>query len=140
MIKPNAKDAKIAELTTDLQRIRADFENFRKQADLQKQQYGDVVKATTVAKILPLLDDISRAIDAHPDILTPISKNLDKTLGELDLTKIPSESGAPFNPDMHEAVAVEGDGDIEVISETLRPGYRYTDEILRPAMVKVAKS
>ncbi|MCL1839744.1 nucleotide exchange factor GrpE [Candidatus Saccharibacteria bacterium] len=138
MTKP--KDTVVAELTADLQRTRADFENFRKQADLQKQQYGALVKISTVSKLLPLLDDIERAISVHPDILEPITKNLDKTLGELQLSKIPSEPDTPFNPDLHEAVAVEGDGDTETISETLRPGYSYAGETLRPAMVKVQKS
>ena len=135
-----AQEAQIAELTTDLQRTRADFENFRKQSDLQKQQYADVVKFTTVSKLLPLLDDIERAVAAHPDILTPISKNLDKTLTELGISKIPSDPGTPFNPDFHEAVAVEGEGDTEIIAETLRPGYSYAGQPLRPAMVKVTKS
>jgi len=142
MNKQNAKDAQIAELTADLQRTRADFENFRRAADLQKQQYGDVVKITTISRLLPLLDDIDRAILAHSAILAPIAKNLDKTLNELKLAKIPSDPGTPFNPDLHEAVMVDGDGDgdAEVISEILRPGYNYEGEVLRPTMVKVTKS
>jgi len=140
MTKLGPKDTQIAELTADLQRTRADFENFRRATDLQKQQYADVVKITTVSKLLPLLDDIDRAILAHPDTLAPIAKNLDKTLAELELTKIPSEPGTPFNPDLHEAVAVEGDGPTETIAETLRPGFIYATETLRPAMVKVTKS
>lgn len=140
MTKLNPKDAKIAELTADLQRVRADFENFRKQSDIQKQQYAAVVKITTIQKILPLLDDIDRAIQAHADQLAPIAKNLDKTLSELNIARIPSENGVNFNPDLHEAIAVEGEGDLETISETLRPGYTYDGEVLRPAMVKVTKS
>jgi len=138
--KPNAKDLRIAELTADLQRTRADFENFRKQTEFHKQQYGSVVKITTISKILPLLDDVDRAITAHPDVLAPISKNLDKALAELGLTKIPAAPDTPFDHDLHEAVAVEGEGATEIISETLRPGYSYEGEILRPAMVKVTKS
>jgi len=133
-------DEKILELTADLQRTRADFENFRKQSDLQKQQYGSVVKITTLYKILPLLDDINRAISAHPDLLAPIAKNLDKTLAELELSQVPADPGTPFDPTLHEAVAVEGEGDIETIAEVLRFGYSYEGEIIRPAMVKVQKS
>jgi molecular chaperone GrpE len=138
--QPDPRDTQIAELTADLQRTRADFENFRRAADLQKQQYASVVKITTISKLLPLLDDIDRAVNAHSDILAPIAKNLDKTLTELELTKIPSSPGTPFNPDLHEAIAVEGDGDTETIAETLRPGYTFEGETLRPAMVKVTKS
>ena len=84
---------KINELVNDLQRTRADFENFRRQTEIQKTQYGNVVKFTTVKKVLPLLDDIERAIAANPDTLSPLAKSLEKTVKELGLTKIPSEAG-----------------------------------------------
>ena len=138
MKKPSALEQQIADLTSDLQRTRADFENFRKQSDLQKQQYADVVKITTVNKLLPLLDDISRAISIHPE-LDPIRKSLDKTLSDLSLAVIPSDPGTIFDPELHEAIAVEGEGDTEKISETLRPGYLYDSTLLRPTLVKVTK-
>jgi molecular chaperone GrpE len=137
--KDDQQDAKIAELTNDLQRTRADFENFRRQSDIQKQHYGNVVKMTTVKKVLPLLDDIERAAVAQPEAMAPIMKNFEKTLKELGLTKIASNKGEAFNPDLHDAVMVDGDGDEEVIEETLRAGYYYDGEVLRPAMVKVSK-
>ncbi|MDO4220395.1 MAG: nucleotide exchange factor GrpE [Candidatus Saccharibacteria bacterium] len=130
---------KINELINDLQRTRADFENFRRQTEIQKSQYGNVVKFTTVKKMLPLLDDIERAIAANPDTLTPLAKSLEKTTKELGLTKIPSEAGVEFNPDLHDAVMVDGDGDTELVGETLRTGYYYENEVLRPTMVKVIK-
>lgn len=132
------KDDIIAELTADLQRTRADFENFRRQAEQQKLQYGNVVKNTTVAKVLPLLDDIDRAI-AMNDNLKPLEKSLAKAVKELKLERVESKPGAAFNPDIHDAVMVEGDGDKEVIAETLRAGYRYEGELIRPALVKVEK-
>ncbi len=133
------QNAKIAELTNDLQRTRADFENFRRQTELQKEQYGNVVKFATINKILPLLDDMERAIAANPDTLKPLEKNLEKTIINLGLTKIESEPGATFNPDLHDAVMVEGDGEEEVIAESLRTGYYYEGQVLRPTMVKVSK-
>ncbi len=133
------QNAKIAELTNDLQRTRADFENFRRQTELQKEQYGNVVKFATINKILPLLDDMERAIAANPDTLKPLEKNLEKTIINLGLTKIESEPGAAFNPDLHDAVMVEGDGEEEVIAESLRTGYYYEGQVLRPTMVKVSK-
>ncbi len=57
----------------------------------------------------------------------------------LGLKKIASEKGVEFNPDLHDAVMVEGEGEKEIIAETLRPGYYYEGEVLRPAMVKVRK-
>lgn len=131
-------EAKITELTNDLQRTRADFENFRKQVEVQKENERKTTRLATVYKMLPLLDDLDRAIGAYVE-LKPLEKSLSKTLGELKLAKIASEQGVEFNPDLHDAVMVEGEGEKEVIAETLRPGYYYEGEVLRPAMVKVKK-
>ena len=132
-------EEKINELTSDLQRTRADFENFRKQIEAQKAQERSAVKFATVCKILPLLDDLDRAILSYKE-LEPLSKSLAKTLDELGLKKIDSEEGVEFNPDLHEAISAEGEGDIDIILETLRPGYYYENEVLRPAMVKVKRT
>ena len=128
----------IEELTRDLQRTRADFENYRKQVETQKQMEKKTAELATVYKILPLLDDIDRAISAY-DEMRPIEKTLGKTMHELGLKRIDSGVGVEFNPDLHEAIMVEGEGDKETIAETLRPGYYYESEVLRPAMVKVKK-
>jgi molecular chaperone GrpE len=131
-------EEQIMELTNDLQRTRADFENFRKQVEVQKENERKVTKLATVYKVLPLLDDLDRAIATYPE-LKPLEKSLTKTLESLDLKKIDSGAGVEFNPDLFEAVMVEGDGEKEVVAETLRPGYYYGTEVLRPAMVKVVK-
>ena len=134
------QDAKIAELINDLQRTRADFENFRRQNDIQREQDRNYAKLDTVKKILPLIDDFERAIQAQPEGLSPLSKNFEKTLKSIGLQKIDSAIGTEFNPDLHEAISVDGDGDKETIAETLRAGYYYGDEVLRTAMVRVSKS
>ena len=134
------QDAKIAELINDLQRTRADFENFRRQNDIQREQDRNYAKLDTVKKILPLIDDFERAIQAQPKVLSPLSKNFEKTLKSIGLQKIDSAIGTEFNPDLHEAISVDGDGDKETIAETLRAGYYYGDEVLRKAMVRVSKS
>ena len=131
-------EKQITILTDDLQRTRADFENFRKQVELQKENEKKATRLSTVYKILPLLDDIDRAINTYTE-LAPLQKSLEKACQELGLKKILSESGTEFNPDLFDAVMVEGDGVMETISETLRPGYYYENEVLRPAMVKVKK-
>ena len=132
-------EAKIAELINDLQRTRADFENFRKQIELQKENEKSATRLATVYKFLPLLDDIDRAIAAYPE-LAPLQKSLAKTLADLKLEKLNSTPGAEFNPDLHNAVLVEdGDGEQEIIAETLQNGYLYEGKVLRPAMVKVKK-
>lgn len=131
------KEDKNTELLNDLQRTRADFENYRKQIEVQKEQERKSVKLATVMKLLPLIDDMNRAIATYTE-LEPLKKSLEKTLNDLGLSKIPSEKDTEFNPDLHEAVTMEGDGEKQVILETLRPGYYYENEILRPAMVKVS--
>ena len=136
-MQPDPKDLIITELTNDLQRTRADFENYRKQMDAQKSQAATFAKYETIKKILPLLDDLDRAISVTPE-LAPLIKNLEKTLKDLNLEKVESAPGTPFNPSIHDAAMMEeGEGTEEVIAETLRSGYLYEGEIIRPAMVKV---
>ncbi len=127
---------KINELTNDLKRTRADFENYRKQTENQKENEKKATRLSTVYKFLGLLDDLDRAFAAY-DTLAPLSKSLEKTLKELGLTKIPTDQ--EFNPDLHEAIQSTGEGEKEIIAEVLRPGYYYEGEVLRPAMVKVQK-
>lgn len=134
------RDAKIEELTNDLQRTRADFENYRRQVEAQREQYGQLMAEATVRKFLPLLDDIDRASAAQPDVMAPLAKNIEKTLKNLKLEKLSPKQGEEFNPDLHNAVMVEGDGDTETITETLQAGYEYEGEVIRAAMVKVAKN
>ena len=126
----------VEELTADLQRTRADFANYRKQIEMQKENERKSTKLATVYKVLPLLDDLDRAIASYPE-LKALEKSLQKTYEELGLSKIDSAPGVEFNPDLHEAVMVDGEGEKELISETLRAGYYYDGDVLRPAMVKV---
>lgn len=128
----------VDELTADLQRTRADFENFRKQVEVQKANERRAAKFATVTKLLPLLDDLDRAVATYEE-LKPLEKSLAKSLKDLELEKVASGEGAEFDPDVHDAVMVEGEGEKEVVAETLRPGYYYEGEVLRPAMVKVKK-
>ena len=136
----NPLEEKVTELTNDLQRTRADFENFRKQTEIQKSQAMNLTKLATIGKILPLLDDIDRAISSYSEQLAPLQKSLEKSLKELKLEKINSEPETEFNPDLHDAVMFdESDGEKEVVAETLRPGYYFEGEVVRPAMVKVKR-
>lgn len=127
-----------AELIADLQRTRADFENYRKQVELQRTQAMETARFATVSKILPLLDDIDRAIQAHPAELSPLAKSFEKILTELKLIKINSEPGVEFDPELHDAIAMDDEeaGERTVVTETLRSGYFYDGQVLRPAMVK----
>ena len=131
---------KLEELTADLQRTRADFENYRKIVEKDKENIKKLATFATVEKFLPLLDDLDRAISAYPNELGPLGKNFEKSLKNLGLEKIETKEGTEFDPALHEAVLFEeGDGEKEVIKETLRPGYKYDGEVLRAAMVKVKR-
>ncbi len=132
------KMQEILELTNDLQRTRADFENFRRRAEERQEAAKQSAQLATVYKLLPLLDDLGRAIGTYQE-LAPLAKSLEKTLSELGLKTVSARSGEEFDPDIHEAVSVEGEGEREVVGEVLREGYYYEGELLRPAMVKVKR-
>ncbi len=133
-------EAEKEELLNDLQRTRADFENFRKQVEIQREQAKKLSQDATVMKILPLIDDMSRAISANADVLAPVAKTLEKTMSDLGLSRIETSEGTEFNPDFHDAISMEeSDGEREVIAEELRPGYLYNGEVLRTAMVRVKR-
>lgn len=151
MAKPTKKEealqTQVAELTTDLQRLRADFENYHKRIEQEKSQTTELTKAATIMKLLPIVDTIDRAIAHAPADLadnpwvqgiTSLTKNLEKSLSQLGLARIPAEPGTPFDPTHHEAVSMEdGEGDHEVIAEELRAGYFMNNAVVRPSMVKV---
>ena len=143
-VKESAEIAKLEaekmELVDDLQRTRADFENFRKQVDLQKEQAKKLATYSTVMKFLPLIDDMSRAIAANPEALAPVAKTLEKAMNDLGLKRIEASAGTDFNPDFHNAISMdESEGEKEVIAEELMPGYFYNNEVLRTAMVRVKR-
>ncbi|GHU07918.1 hypothetical protein FACS189431_3260 [Alphaproteobacteria bacterium] len=141
---------KLGEVTEDLQRTRADFENYRKRTEAEKQSARSYGQAETASKLLPIIDDIERAIAHQPaelvgnawaDGIATLAKNLDKILSEIGITKIIATPGTPFNPDIHNAIHFneESDGEQEVIDEELQPGYVLDGQVLREAMVKVKR-
>lgn len=143
------KTDKEQELLADLQRTRADFENYRNRIQAEKTAYGEAAKAATIMKLLPIIDTIERAVVHAPAELaenkwaqgvTGLAKNLEKSLGELGLTKIQASPNTPFDPNIHEAVMMEdGEGQHEVITEELRAGYLLGSQVIRPSMVRVKK-
>ncbi len=147
--KKNLLEERIAELTADLQRVQADFVNYRNRSEEEKGRIIESQKANTIMKLLPVVDNIDRAIGHVPQELSTnswaqgvvgLGKSLEKSLSDLGLTKINSNPGVDFDPHLHEAVMMdEGEGSHEVISENLRDGYKLNDQVIRPAMVKVAR-
>lgn len=140
----------IDELTADLQRTRADFENYRRRAEADKQAVYQHGQAAAVKQILPIIDTIERAVAHVPQELQDnkwaqgvvgLSKNLDKSLKGLNLERIEAKASTIFNPELHEAVQFdeEAEGETEVIAEELQAGYIYAGSPLRHAMVKVTR-
>ena len=148
--KTDELEQQIAELTADLQRTRADFENYRKRVEAEKVAARETGKAAAIMKLLPIIDTIERAVVYMPDDLkdhkwaqgiSGLVKNLDKALESLDLKRIDAKKGVEFNPDLHEAIQFDEDaeGDKEVIAEELQAGYTLGGSPIRHAMVKVTK-
>ena len=140
----------IDDLTADLQRTRADFENYRKRVELEKVSAREAGQAGAILKLLPVIDTIERAVAHMPENLKDdkwalgiagVSKNLEKTLENLNLQRISAAKGSDFNPELHEAIQFDEDatGDKEVIAEELQPGYLLQGRPIRPAMVKVTR-
>lgn len=147
--KPEDYEQQIGELTLDLQRNRADFENYRKRVEQEKSQALSYGRVEAISQILPLIDTIERATAHLPDELKDnswvsgiagLNKQLTKLLTDLNIKRINAKPGIVFNPDLHEAVQFdESDGQKEVIAEELRAGYLLGPDVLRHAMVKVTR-
>jgi molecular chaperone GrpE len=139
----------LGETIIDLQRTRADFENYRKNSEAAAARKADATKNTTLMKIIPIIDDIERATAHLPAELADndwtkgviaLREKLLKDLSELGIVKINAAPGMTFNPNYHEAVSMDdGGGEQEVIQEELRSGWAIDGEVVRPAMVKVIK-
>jgi len=148
--KQEELDQQLGELTLDLQRTRADFENYRKRAEADKAATYQHGQAAAILKLLPVIDNIERAIAHTPEDLKDNSwaqgiatlvKNLEKSLESLNLKRIDAKKGDTFNPELHEAIQFdeEAEGDKEVIAEELQAGYLLNGQPIRHAMVKVTK-
>jgi molecular chaperone GrpE len=140
--KADEAGAKVAELTADLQRVQADFANYRKRALRDQQAAADRAKAAVVSQLLGVLDDLDRA-RAHGDLdsgpLKSVADKLMSALTGLGLTAFGAE-GEDFDPVLHEAVQHEGDGgegSKPVIGTVMRQGYRLGENVLRHALVGV---
>ena len=127
------------ELLSLAQRTQADFENFRKRT--MKQQADEVARASgrIIEAILPVLDAFDYASAHGEESLKPMRDQLLVALEREGLARVDSD-GAGFDPSLHDAVAHEPADDEQaepVVSETMRAGYTWRGQLLRPAMVKV---
>ena len=143
--KKNKAQEIIDELNDKVMRQMAEFENFRKRSDKEKTQMYDMGAKSILEKILPVVDNFERGLDAaadgdsFADGMKMIYKQLMTSLEEAGVKEIEAE-GSEFNPDYHNAVMHVEDEELgeNVVAEVLQKGYMYNDTVLRHAMVKVA--
>ena len=142
-------EQKVAELTADVQRTRADFENYRKRVDLEKQAAQQTGQTKAILKLLPVLDTIERAAANIPDDIAEhtwakgvaaMAKKLQKMTDDLGLERIKiTPEKTAFDPTRHNAISMEdGQGERQVVVEELQAGYLLDGQPVREAMVRVA--
>jgi molecular chaperone GrpE len=148
--KQDELEKQLAEITVDLQRTRADFENYRKRIEQEKTAARDSGQMTAILKLLPTIDNIERAIAHMPKELADnpwaqgvsnLIKTLEKSLASMNVSRIKAEAGTVFDPELHEAIQFDEDaeGEHEVIAEELQAGYTLNGTPIRHAMVKVTR-
>lgn len=136
----------IANLTDRLMRTAAEFDNFKKRSAREKDELYGTAVCDTIAKLLPVLDNLDRAIasvteDADNGVLDGvkmIKKQFDDALTEIGVMPIEAV-GNPFDPEKHNAVmTAESDGEENIVLEEFMKGYIYKDKVVRHSMVKVS--
>lgn len=146
--KKDKKDEKIEELTDRLTRQMAEFDNFRKRTDKEKSQMYEVGAKDIIEKILPVVDNFERGLDAvkeeekdDPFVqgMEKVYKHLMTTLEEIEVKPIEAV-GKEFDPNLHNAVMHVEDENFgeSIVAEEFQKGYTYRDSIVRHSMVKVA--
>jgi molecular chaperone GrpE len=129
----------VADLTATLQRVKAEYDNYRKRSVRQEQAAADRAKALFAGQLLPVLDDLDNARN-HGDLEAgPLKAVADKLIGALEGVGLVAFGvvGDEFDPSLHEAVQHEGDGSNPVLGTVMRRGYKFGEQVLRHAMVGV---
>ena len=134
-------DDKIAELTADLQRVHAEYANYRKRVERDRETNRDLAIGGSLAELIPVLDDIGRARE-HGDLegtFKSVAEALETTVGRLGLERF-GVVGDAFDPTIHEAIshALSADVTGPTCVSVFQPGYRYKGRSLRAAIVAVA--
>ena len=146
--KKDKKDEKIEELTDKLTRQMAEFDNFRKRTEKEKSQMYEVGAKDIIEKILPVVDNFERGLDAvkeeekeDPFVqgMEKVYKHLVTTLEGIEVKPIEAV-GQPFDQNFHNAVMHVEDANFgeNIVAEEFQKGYTYRDSVVRHSMVKVA--
>ena len=134
--------AKSAEqvLTEDLQRLQADYSNYRKRVDRDRTVAHELAVASVLHELLPILDDLDRA-RTHGELeggFKSVADQIENAVSKIGLVKF-GEAGTPFDPQIHEALMHLTSKEVSEVTATeiLQKGYKYKERVLRPARVTV---
>jgi molecular chaperone GrpE len=132
----------LAERTADMQRLQAEYANYRKRVERDRATVRELATASTLSELLPILDAIGQARE-HGELsggFKSVADSLQAAVGKLGLATY-GERGDEFDPKIHEALTSTVSADVtqETCVEILQPGYRVGERILRPARVAVAE-
>ena len=133
-------EKQLAERTEDLQRVSAEYANYRRRTERERAAIAEHAKAAFATELLPLLDDLDLA-EQHGDLNEgPLKAFADKLRGVATAQRVQpfGAEGDAFDPETHEAVQDLSSGDEKVIGTVLRKGYRVGDRLVRNAMVIIA--
>lgn len=130
----------ITALTNDLQRLQAEYQNYRKRVERDRALASELAIAAILMELLPVLDDLDRARE-HGELeggFKSVAEQIEKTVEKLGLVKF-GEAGTPFDPQIHEALMHLTSLDVQEATATqiLQPGYKLKERVLRPARVAV---
>ena len=130
----------IITLTADLQRLQAEYANYRKRVDRDRSVAAEFSIAAVLAELLPVLDDLDRAAE-HGELnggFKAVADRITATVERLGLTKF-ADAPVAFNPEIHEALTHEVSKDVSepTASKILQPGYKFKERVIRPARVAV---
>jgi molecular chaperone GrpE len=134
--------ARLAERTADLQRLQAEYANYRKRVERDRTAVREQALASVLSELLPVLDDIGRARE-HGELtggFKSVAESLEASAAKLGLTAY-GEAGDPFDPTLHEALMHSYSAEVTepTCVQILQPGYKVGDRIVRPARVAVAE-
>jgi molecular chaperone GrpE len=137
-----ALELELAERTADVQRVHAEYANYRKRVDRDREQVRDNALADVLTELLTMLDDVDRA-DDHGELVggfRSVGESLRATVAKLGLERF-AQAGDPFDPALHEALThmYSAETTEPVCSQVFQPGYRLGARIVRPARVAVAE-
>ena len=130
----------VTALTEDLQRLQAEYSNYKKRVDRDRLLAGEIATAGALLELLPILDDLDRAVE-HGELtggFKAVADQILNTTKKLGLEKF-GETPSIFDPNIHEALMHETSNEVKetTVTKILQFGYRYKERVLRPARVVV---